>query len=360
MGGGMDNKDDFEFKPLSQGLGFHARQKNGGTASLNELEIAPKNPTKNNLNLSLAEAFTETKSEAQINVSSIEKSSVTITEPKSKNKTKTKLESSTVYTIDESLTLDQMPQFKTPITTETPFIEKKVETNKGAMEIAFGRSFEKQTETPKEKKTSQHQISLSSQTAKQAVDDILKTLKEKKGSTETPAAQKQQIQQAKKSPTATQIQNQITDPVKQKLMQGYRPALMSWGAAFLDGLLIFAASLLCMIILLAVTRVDLLKTLSQSTDKEIYFALFGLFALVNFLYMTVHRVFLGQTPGEWAFDQRLGDLNEQFEISYIFKTSARTLLMIATGIITIPVLSALIGRDLLADVLGLQLYEKKI
>jgi hypothetical protein len=212
------------------------------------------------------------------------------------------------------------------------------------------------TATPaKENKSAQKNQSVSSQTAKQAVDDILKSLKTKNKPLED---KMNATATAIHSPGLALTKTTSTGAGLAQLMKGYQPSLMSWGAAFLDTLLIFAASLLCMIILLTVTRVDLLKTVAQSTDKEIYLALFGLFALVNFMYMTVHRVFLGQTPGEWAFDQRLGTVEEQLRLDYIFKASFRSLVTILTGFFIFPLFTLITGRDLLSEVTNLDLYQK--
>ena len=111
-------------------------------------------------------------------------------------------------------------------------------------------------------------------------------------------------------------------------------------------------------ILLMITKVDLIRALSESSEKEIYFATFSLFAVVAFVYMTINRVFLGHTPGEWTFDQRLGTEAEQFQTDYILKVTARVVLNILTGFFIFPVLSYFIKRDILADLLGLKIYQR--
>lgn len=367
----METNDDFQFKPLSKGLGFHPRKKEPqGLKGLDFTESFSEGPSTSSLAKSDEKPLLSEKMKESPKSSSSAKS---IMGKKSDS------DPSSIYTIDDGLSLDEMPQYKVPLNREK---QTTVNETRSQMELQ-AKSTSNQTFNSKEianaKKASLPEkksevlkinpaISPSAQTAKQAVDDILKTLKDKRSAgIETPAAPA--AKGISSAPTAPNLGSPSKNQIKphantifpqQKLQITYQQATMSWGAAFLDGLLVFAATLLCMIILLTVTRVDLLKALSQSSDREIYFALFGLFALVNFTYMTVHRVILGQTPGEWAFDQRLGQIHEQFELSYIFKAAARTIIIIATGVITLPLISKLMGQDFVADVTGLHLYEKKM
>lgn len=330
----MDFNDEFEFKPLSQGLGFHNRSER-------------------------AEA--DRRQDADDFQASTEPTNLAFLEPKTPEPTKKTSTKDQVFTIDETVTLDQIPMFERPLqeastTKELTFLEerRKLQQQPQQQPTAISevsrklKGFQNETATP------------SSQSTKQAVDDILKTLKDKNKGLETKMTPGHQLLKdgakgSRKQSPALQTPQTGVDAV---LMKGYKPSEMSWGAAFLDSLLIFAASLLCMIILLTVTRADLLKSLSSTSDREIYLALFGVFALVTFLYMTVHRVFLGQTPGEWAFDQRLGTVQEQMQLGYIFKAALRSLLTIFTGFILVPIFSFAMRRDVLADVCGLQLYQK--
>jgi hypothetical protein len=329
----METNDDFQFKPLSQGLGFHPRKKEPQSLRGFDFSEAPSadqdsvtSPKSSTLKPSLGSERTSSE--------------------KNVNSSKSNAPTPPVYTIDEGLSLDEMPQFKAPLTRDK---QTTLNATRSQMELETKSSYEK---NPNKLNTNYLQAPTpSAQTAKQAVNDILKTLKDKKNSAGLAQGHSSAAQIL--SPPTSQM-----DVVKD-LSKNYQKTTMSWGAAFLDGLLIFSMTLLCMIILLTVTKVDLLKTLSQSSDREVFLGLVGLFALVNFIYMTSHRVILGQTPGEWAFDQRLGQVHEQLELNYIFKTAARTMILLATGVITLPIVSEILGRDLIAQFTRLHLYEKK-
>lgn len=130
-------------------------------------------------------------------------------------------------------------------------------------------------------------------------------------------------------------------------------------AATLDGMLILAAFLLSMIIMLTVTRVDLFLNLTHpETSGLIYMATTLLFVSVAFVYMVVNRAFLGFTPGEWAFDQRCGKTNEMESLTYIPRIALRSLIVIATGFVTMQVLSYLFNKDVAGQISGITLFRK--
>lgn len=130
-------------------------------------------------------------------------------------------------------------------------------------------------------------------------------------------------------------------------------------AAMLDGMLIVAAFLLSMIAMLTITKVDLFMNLmSPHTAVQVYVATAGLFLSITFVYMTVNRAFMGYTPGEWAFDQRLGEENQLGTMSYIPRTVMRTVVVMLTGFVTLPVLSYLFNKDIAGQLTGLGLFRK--
>lgn len=132
-----------------------------------------------------------------------------------------------------------------------------------------------------------------------------------------------------------------------------------FAAATLDAMLIFAAFLLSMIAMLSITKVDLFLNLSHpETSALIYVATAMLFVGVSFIYMVINRAFLGYTPGEWAYDQRCGQPSDMQNILYIPRLVFRTVLVIATGFITMPILSALMNKDVAGQITGTVLYRK--
>lgn len=132
----------------------------------------------------------------------------------------------------------------------------------------------------------------------------------------------------------------------------------SLSALILDGMLLTAAFLTCLIILLMVTKVDLVASLADpEATQMLYISLGGMFMALAWLYLVVHRMGLGATTGEWVFDQRLGRADQLNTASYLMKTSLRSLIVVATGLIPIPLVSLILGKDLLGRWLGVELHS---
>lgn len=149
----------------------------------------------------------------------------------------------------------------------------------------------------------------------------------------------------------------ISDSRSQKAI--YRKSKPVFFAAILDGMLISAGFLLSMIIMLTITKVDLFLNLTHpETSKYVYLGTIGLFASVAFIYMVINRTFTGSTPGEWAFDQRCGSEEEMNRMSFIPRIVLRTLIVMATGFITLPLLSYLFNTDVAGQMSDITLYKK--
>lgn len=173
-----------------------------------------------------------------------------------------------------------------------------------------------------------------------AVDEIIKTL------------QKNRHLDFEKSKVAKRHMNTAK-------AEELKPAVWNFSCALLDGMLVVAATLLCMIILLVITRVDLIGNLTRPDSAGmIYLATVTLFAGVSFIYLVVNRIYLGYTPGEWAFDQRVGRPEDVGTMSYLLKVTARSLLTIATGFVVLPILSLIFGYDIAGAITGARLLKK--
>lgn len=149
----------------------------------------------------------------------------------------------------------------------------------------------------------------------------------------------------------------IYETEKQKVaLKKSKPILL---AATLDAMLIIAAFLMSMIAMLTVTKVDLFLNLSHSaTSRFVYIATIGLFLTVTFIYMVVSRTFTGCTPGEWAFDQHCGGDTKMSALTYVPRVVLRTLLVMITGFVTLPLLSYLFNKDYAGELSGLSLFIK--
>lgn len=144
-----------------------------------------------------------------------------------------------------------------------------------------------------------------------------------------------------------------------KTADKWKPAAPLFSPMLLDGMLITAASLLCMIIMLVVTKVDLLRNLSNpDTEGMVYLSTAALFLGIGSIYMIIHRIFLGFTPGEWAYDVRLGEPSQQNSAMFSLKAIARQALIVVTGVLPLPIAGLLVGKDLTGRLTGLVLTKK--
>lgn len=144
---------------------------------------------------------------------------------------------------------------------------------------------------------------------------------------------------------------------KNKHVSPYLQVSPGLAAGFLDILLITSLGLIYMLSLIFTLKVDLIKTLSEG-DPMIWLATASIFLGVGFVYYTAQRIFLGYTLGDWAYEQRLGLPEEMEKAGYSLKVVARQILIMVTGIITLPLLSWIMGRDI-AGVSGLCVYRKR-
>lgn len=131
-------------------------------------------------------------------------------------------------------------------------------------------------------------------------------------------------------------------------------------SAILDGVVVLALSLVFLVALMTVTKVDLAALIFQTgldVPTKVAFGL--LFISVMLMYVVVVRSLFGRTLGEWTFDFQMGDDQQHRLASYPMKVLWRSLLNVATGVILMPALSLILRRDVLAPLTGLQLYRQK-
>lgn len=131
-------------------------------------------------------------------------------------------------------------------------------------------------------------------------------------------------------------------------------------SAILDGMVVIAVSLIFMVSLMLVAKVNLLNAITNAqTDLMAQMSAVTLSVAVLLMYVVVSRSFFGRTLGEWTFDFQMGQDQEHNESLYPLKVVWRSLLVVLTGIVVLPLLSWIANKDLLASLTGLQLYQAK-
>lgn len=274
-----DPLEEFEFRPINEGLGFHRKQKSNQNSVSSSVSFQMPNSTITNSTSSSPTASTST--------------------------TRSK------------------PAANSGGLSSSPF-QKALPRNEMKTEISAKKSNSFQVPTIEDDSIAKAQT---------AVNEILKNLNQKRQLDFVSETEKQKVQ-LKKS----------------------KPQLF---ATVLDAMLITAAFLMTLILMLSITKIDMILNLTHpETSGMVYVATFALFAMVTFVYMVVNRSILGYTPGEWAFDQQCGQNDENEDTLFILKIAFRTVLVMATGFITLPFMSYLFNKDMAGDFSGAQLYKK--
>jgi hypothetical protein len=143
------------------------------------------------------------------------------------------------------------------------------------------------------------------------------------------------------------------------LPEGLVKSTVNLAAGVLDTMVVAGVSTILLVAILAITRINLVGLLSNAaTDISTQLNLALLAVAVTQMYFLIARSFFGASLGEWAFDQQLGTDADREKLTYALKVGWRTLLVTLTGFVIFPVLSALFRKDLASSLTGLQLYRR--
>lgn len=141
---------------------------------------------------------------------------------------------------------------------------------------------------------------------------------------------------------------------------GYKLALWSWLASMIDTLILISLSsvfILTFSFLMKANVESLVGSLFQSQHRAVIFC--EVFTLCSWIYMITVRTVLGSTIGEWACDIRLGQPQERLRTNYVLRVAWRSTLVILTGIVTLPLMSLVVGKDIAGAISGLRLFSLK-
>lgn len=177
------------------------------------------------------------------------------------------------------------------------------------------------------------------------VDEILKNIE----TTKQKASQQLEIPR-----------NQVTKVITSKVEPVYKASGPLFTAMFLDLMLVIASSLLFLVALLAITKIDLLQNIKNPDDQgAVYIALFMLVCGVGFIYYVTFRSFLGYTPGEWAYDQKIQVRGDKVDFFALTKIVLRSILVMVSGGVILPLISWAFDRDFLGEFIDLPLVRRK-
>jgi len=138
-------------------------------------------------------------------------------------------------------------------------------------------------------------------------------------------------------------------PVRRR--KGYQLTMWSLVASTIDALLLVGMSCIFLMAFIKIIHVPLTKGLLQD------FAM--IYVVGSWLYMITTRFFIGSSIGEAACDIRLGKPQERMSAWYFLRVILRSTLIILTGVIVLPALSLIFGRDIPGILSGLKLFSLK-
>lgn len=139
----------------------------------------------------------------------------------------------------------------------------------------------------------------------------------------------------------------------------YRKIPTSFMSALFDSVVGLTLSILFLALTMTIIKVNLLALVLNSETQLLVQASFGLmyFAILQ-LYMIISRSVAQKTLGEWAFDVHVAQKNGKTTAIFPLLVVWRAILITATGVITLPLLSMLIRRDIASYLTGIQLFQQ--
>lgn len=139
----------------------------------------------------------------------------------------------------------------------------------------------------------------------------------------------------------------------------YTPVSASITSGILDFLVITGVMTLFLVSLVLFTGVDLLAVvLNSQATRSVWIELGAIYFGVYILYYLAARGIWGSSLGDWAFDIQLGLEDERKRWYYPFQIITRMTGVALTGFIILPLLSLIFKSDLAYGFSGLRLHMK--
>jgi hypothetical protein len=140
---------------------------------------------------------------------------------------------------------------------------------------------------------------------------------------------------------------------------GRQIVLWSWMASLIDSLLLLGLSCLFVLVFARIVQTSTESVFLTMQEFGVQSMLSATLLVGSWFYMVLSRSVFGSSVGEWACDLRLGPPSAEFHPRFIWKVILRATLILATGIVSLPLLSFLTGRDVAGHLSGLKLFSLK-
>ena len=140
-------------------------------------------------------------------------------------------------------------------------------------------------------------------------------------------------------------------PVRRR--KGYTLIAFSWLASAMDALMILGVGMIFLAGFFLVNKFYGVPIFSGLLRDSQFVGCILFLVLCS--YMIMLRAVLGFTLGEWACSIRVGTSHERLSVYYPLKVVGRTVILLLTGVFTLPLLSLCFGKDLAGVITGLRL-----
>lgn len=141
---------------------------------------------------------------------------------------------------------------------------------------------------------------------------------------------------------------------------GLKLALWTWLSATIDTLVLTSMSCFFVVLFSFLMKTPVKAVINQFVMRPQLGEIFVIAFLVSiWIYFISMRVIMGASMGEWTCQLRLGQPMQRLHVSYIFKVTARTTLILLTGVLFFPLLSLICKRDVVGMFTGLKIYSLK-
>lgn len=138
---------------------------------------------------------------------------------------------------------------------------------------------------------------------------------------------------------------------------GARLIIWSFAAAFIDACFVSGLALLFFASFLFVVKSSWGEGLVIGVGDYVYLSILTGGLVFSSIYMIMLRSFLGFTLGDWACGLRLGSPSQRESPYYTLRVLLRSLVLLMTGVLPLPILSLLLKKDLPGKISGLSLIS---
>lgn len=144
-----------------------------------------------------------------------------------------------------------------------------------------------------------------------------------------------------------------------EIQQQFTPVTASFTSSVIDALVISGLTALFLVSLIVFTKVDLIAViLHTQAPLSVWLEIGAIFVGVYLLYYMCTRGFWGSTLGDWAFDIQLGMEEDRLKWYYPALVIWRMALIAVTGFVILPIASFVAKKDLAGKISGVRLYAK--